>query len=228
VWVTYDLPENDPRAPKRKVAFSNMNREMWFVILPLQKKYFRMKTRSAGTAGGESTTHDSTYTKVPVRSLQSLPRLTLEAKKVIVGGDVAEVAWGAAKKGHPIFWQDFKSVKLCSAVLHDFSICHVFDLSPGSGTMAMACAMDGIPYVGVCANEEHKKWVHGLLDMATLALESEPRTDGKRKEEKEHCFALAEKIKVHFGTAVAEAKRMLQESAEKLDPIEEDDDSASE
>ena len=230
VWVTYDIPAHDPRGHKKKLPFSNMNREMWFVILPLAKKHFGLKSRTTGTAAGEATTHDNTYTKVPVRPLQSLPRLTLEAKKDIVGGEVSEIAKGAAKKGHPLFWQEFKSLKLCVSVLNDFHISHVFDLSPGSGVMAIACAMEGIAYAGVCGNEAHQKWVHGIMDMATLAVESEPKTETRNpvtKQEKERALQLAAKLKEHFGTAVAEAKKMLNESAEKIDAMEEDDDSSS-
>ena len=44
---------------------------------------------------------------------------------------------------------------------------------------------------------------------------------------KEQGVALAAKIKVHFGTAVAAAKRMLEESEENFDPMEGADDSSS-
>ena len=66
--------------------------------------------------------------------------------------------------------------------------------------------------------------------MATLAVESEPKTETRNpvtKQEKERALQLAAKLKEHFGTAVAEAKKMLNESAEKIDAMEEDDDSSS-
>ena len=59
------------------------------------------------------------------------------------------------------------------SVLNDFGIGYVFDLSPGSGAMAIACVRNGVAYDGVCANEEHQQWLNGLLDMATLAVEGE-------------------------------------------------------
>lgn len=41
--------------------------------------------------------------------------------------------------GHPLFWQELKSVDFLVSVLNDFGIGYVFDLSPGSGAMAIAC-----------------------------------------------------------------------------------------
>ena len=214
IWVTYVLNDSDPRAAKRKVAFSNQNREMWFVMLPLQKKYFKTKPRTTGTAAGEETTHDSTYTKVEARPLPCLPRLDLAKKEAVVGGEVKDIPTGpgckAAKTGHPLFWQELKSVDFLVSVLNDFGIGYVFDLSPGSGAMAIACVRNGVAYDGVCANEEHQQWLNGLLDMATLAVEGEAGENTKEGEQ-----SLAAKIKQRFGTAVAEAKRMLQDAGDK-------------
>ena len=90
--------------------------------------------------------------------------------------------------------------------------------------------MEGIAYAGVCANEAHQKWVHGIMDMATLAVESEPNAETRKpltKQEREKASQLATKLKEHFGTAVAEAKKMLDESVENCATMEEDDDSDS-
>ena len=77
-------------------------------MLPLQKKYFKTKPRTTGTAAGEETTHDSTYTKVAARPLPCLPRLDLAKKEAVVGGEVKDIPTGpgckAAKTGHPLFW----------------------------------------------------------------------------------------------------------------------------
>ena len=86
----------------------------------------------------------------------------------------------------------------------------VFDLSPGSGTAAIACATSGIGYDGVCANPKHQQWVSGLIDMAVLAVEATPPKEKRSADE-----AYIQKIKQHFGTTVAEAKRMLREEADE-------------
>lgn len=72
----------------------------------------------------------------------------------------------------------------------------------------------------MCANEEHQQWLNGLLDMATLAVEGEA---GEKTKEGEQ--SLAAKIKQHLGTAVADAKRMLQDTGDKGE--ESDDESSS-
>ena len=122
-----------------------------------------------------------------------------------------------------MFWQELKSVDFLGSVLKDFHISSVFDLSPGSGAMAIACVKNGLPYDGVCANQAHQEWLHGLLDLATLALSAEPeQDDGKTK--KSEAAELAAKIKEHFGTAVAEANRMLMGSGK---PGDSDDESSA-
>ena len=60
------------------------------------------------------------------------------------------------------------------------------------------------------ASVGNQQWLNGLLDMATLAVEGEA---GEKTKEGEQ--SLAAKIKQRFGTAVAEAKRMLQDAGDK-------------
>jgi hypothetical protein len=175
VWVTYESCPSDVRTPGRKIAFASNNREMMFVILPAQRRYFKTQSRSIGTAAGEATTHDCTYTRVPRRPLASLPRLSVKQKADMIGQPIPEVqgksVQAEASKGHPLFWQEFKSISFLSSVFSEFNATFVFDLSPGCGTAAIACANNGIGYHGVCQNEKQLRWVNGLLDMAILAVE---------------------------------------------------------
>ncbi len=219
IWVTYESHGGDVRVPKRKIAFASRNREVWFVMLPLQRKYFRTHSRSVGTAGGEETTHANTYTRVKQRPLSALPRLILQAKKDMIGRDVLPASGRGlaedATAGHPLFWQDVKTVSFLSSVFHDFNIGFVFDLSPGCGTAAIACAQNGIGYDGVCANAKHMKWVSGLLDMAILAVEADP-PKGKTSADEPYI----QKIKQYFGTTVAEAKRMLRDEPDDTHAVD--------
>ena len=95
-----------------------------------------------------------------------------------------------------------------------------YDLSLGSGSAAIACAQAGAQCSGVCANEKHQKWLNGLLDIAILAVASDVPPKATKGE-----LEFPAKIKQHFGTAVAEAKRMLRE--EDADATQVDDDSSS-
>ena len=91
VWVTYSAHpgRDDPREPKRKIAFSATNREMWFFLLPTHKKHMRTNLRTLGTGAGESSTHALTYTNVPRRPFSSLPRLSFQSKEDMIGADLA-------------------------------------------------------------------------------------------------------------------------------------------
>jgi hypothetical protein len=125
-----------------------------------------------------------------------------------------------ASKGHPLFWQEFKGISFLSAIFNELSVTFVFDLSPGCGTAAIACANNGIGYHGVCQNEKQLRWISGLLDMAILAVE----VGQKGKNVDAEYIA---RIKNYFGTTVAEAKRMLVEQEVKTEDVEHVDSSDS-
>ena len=50
--------------------------------------------------------------------------------------------------GHALFWSEAKAVGLLSQLLSDFGVAHVVDLSPGSGALAAAAAMNNLTYDG--------------------------------------------------------------------------------
>ena len=37
------------------------------------------------------------------------------------------------------------------------------DLTPGNGFMAEVCAVDSVPYIGICLTQEHAKGLHARL-----------------------------------------------------------------
>ena len=224
VWVTYESCPADLRTPGRKIAFASNTREMLFLILPVERRYLKTQSRTFGTAAGETTTHDTTYTGVPRRPLSSLPRLSIQQKADMIGQPIPEVhgksIQAEASKGHPLFWQEFKGISFLSAIFNELSVTSVFDLSPGCGTAAIACANNGIGYHGVCQNEKQLRWISGLLDMAILAVE----VGQKGKNVDAEYIA---RIKNYFGTTVAEAKRMLVEQEVKTEDVEHVDSSDS-
>ena len=72
--------------------------------------------------------------------------------------------------GHALFWQEVKPVGLISQLLSDFGVSHVVDLSPASGSVAAAAAMNGITCDAFCFNDMQKKWLEGVLDRAILSV----------------------------------------------------------
>ena len=82
-----------------------------------------------------------------------LPQKWLDA---VVGGGV------------PMFWQESKSVQAWGQVLTDVNADMVIDVSPGSGILATACMMLGIPYLGMVSNATHLSWLTNVIDRASL------------------------------------------------------------
>lgn len=72
--------------------------------------------------------------------------------------------------GHPLFWCEWKPVKLYSTMYRDFEIGSIVDLTPGSGAACLAALYSGIPYTGLCVNEPHQSWLAGLFQKAYVAL----------------------------------------------------------
>ena len=107
LWITYaGMTADDPREPKRRVAFSDNNRETVFVGLPIAKTTMKAKQRSLFTACGEVSTYSQTYSGVQKRQLQSFPRLAPKEKESMIGKPLEELPnklVAAAASGHLLF-----------------------------------------------------------------------------------------------------------------------------
>ena len=120
LWVIYNSEttmRQDVRNPKRKLAWCSQNMEVLFVKLPWKAKGQRkLIARDLFTKCGESTNFSKSYTGVPFRNLAEIPRLTKDAKVVILG-DAAVGAFGRDRvdkevneRGHPLMWGEWKPV----------------------------------------------------------------------------------------------------------------------
>jgi hypothetical protein len=225
VWITYAGAQQstDPREAKRKVAFSDTKQEMLLAGFPVSKTKLKSKERSHYTACGEHTTHNLTYSAVQPRYLETLPRVSSADKERIVGGPIKPVAAKLAeqvKHGQPLFWQEYNTVELLSNLLHDFDVGRVFDLSPGSGTVAVAALHNDIGYEGVGVNEAHCEWLENLLDRIAVGF----LADDKRKS----CSAeLCADISKYFATAVLDARRVMSNAHDVPEAEESEGDEAS-
>lgn len=227
LWVTYAglTAATDPREPKRKVAFSDTCRESVLVGLPVPKTVIKAKPRPCFTACGEVSTHSQTYSAVPKRSLETLPRLQKEEKQTMIGEHVEDLNSGLTERattGHALFWNEVRSVGLLSQMLSDFGIAHVVDLSPSSGALAAAAAMNHVTYDGFCFNDMHKQWLEGVMDRVMLKVLTE-------KDVPNHDNGFSEDIKKYFAASVADAEKLISsKSTEETDPIQNDEASSDE
>ena len=116
------------------------------------------------------------YTGVPFRNLNEIPRLTEAGKKQMLGasavGDFARerVAKEIKDRGHPYSWAEWKPVKLFSTFCRDLEATDIVDATPGSGAAALAAMYNDIPYFGICYNEAPSTWLMDLFRKAFLAL----------------------------------------------------------
>jgi len=209
-WIIYGPPlATDPRFPKRKVAFNSKNRETMHMHLPQLKTKMKARERDSFKLLGESTTHELTYTGVPIRSLAELPRFAVDAKHEITGQTGTptfddKIAADVAKNGVPLFWSDWKPISFWSTVYQDLGVTHVFDCgSVGTGSAAIGALYAGVRYDGLCVNDAHRVWLERLMDRATACVMSE---DAESEESK----TVGKNIQRHFAGTVAEARRYLR------------------
>ncbi|MCP4244556.1 MAG: hypothetical protein GY772_28780 [bacterium] len=192
------------RHAKRKVAFSDSKQEIVLAGFPFSKTRLKSKERSQFAACGETSTYNLTYSAVEPRHLDALPKLSVQEKEGIVGGHIRQMPEEiaeATKHGQPLFWQEYKTCDIFSSLFDDFDIGHVFDLSPGTGTAAMAASLNAIGYEGVAANHEHCQWLESVLDRASLGFIAKRDKDFKE---------LGENIQRYFRSAVQDAKRLFE------------------
>ena len=132
------------------------------------------------------------------------------------------------RRGHPLFWAEYKSVHFFRVVFNMFDVTHVFDVTPGSGAAGAAALALGAQYDGYCVNTAHKQWLDNLMDSAIFALAVESNevalAVGATEEHVGH-------IKMFFSSTVKDAKRYLIAETPELEGAKEDggsDDDESE
>ena len=211
----------DPRFPKRKL-FAGFENEAIRGVLPVRKIHMTTKPREHYSACGESSTHNTSYTNVPVRQFTSLPRMSVTAKEEMLGGTLPvytdEVVAACGARGHPLFPQEVKDVDLFCGLYEDYNIDHVWDLTIGSCAAACAAAAIGIQYEGVAMNEKHANWCQRIMDKAMFAIIADYHDDDESK-------VLREDLRSYFGPLIEEARQYLA-SGSVGDVDQEDSDEA--
>ena len=195
----------------RKVALASSNVERLLLYPPCARTALTAKPRENFNVLGESSTHDITYSGIPKRSRQAMPRITEEDKKSIFDGsqNQAHGVPDALLQAFPnpvLFWQESKPVELFEQLLLDFDIRVVFDVSPGSGCLAEAALRLGICYVGVTTKATHAKWLGNVMDRVAMSHVVTPGRPCYLKD-------VAADVQTYFGAMLAG----LKESADMED-----------
>ena len=72
------------------------------------------------------------------------------------------------KKSAPLCWLETKTLAWWLNMLADIQADKVIDVTPGSGTLALACLSLGIRYVGVASSEGHFNFLNNKLHRASV------------------------------------------------------------
>jgi hypothetical protein len=199
-------------------------------VLPTQK--IRMKSKARETqnpACNEGTTASMDYPEQKIRKLRSIPRLDLNQKKELTNVEAPayedRIVEATGTQGHPLFWNELKSVDLWQKIFTDLNLTHVWDLTPGSGAAAIAACYLGISYEGIGMNDKHCQWLDNIMDSAIFAI-----IDMRRGTEEIGGITdkeFIEPVRNYFQTLVDEGRRYVKQ-AESDDESDEDADEEGE
>lgn len=106
------------------------------------------------TCCGESSTYSGRFSGVESRASAMLPLISPKEKQTIMGSCKPVLPpddWTEKYGGDvPLFWQEGKSISFWGALLEEFRIKSIFDMTPGSGALMEAALLRGIVYHGLC------------------------------------------------------------------------------
>jgi hypothetical protein len=121
------------------------------------------------------TTADTCYVNVKFPTLKGLPKLKLSDKCKILGAstqDATPKGWGeitGQAEVVPLFWAESKTVLLWKALLTNYAVETVVDLSC-SWALATACLESSKSYVGLASCKEHAAFISNVVDLQALRV----------------------------------------------------------
>ena len=161
-----------------------------------------------------------------LRGLRAAPRLDLAEKKAMTNVDAPpydeRVVAATATQGHPLFWNESKSVEWWQALFKDLNITHIWDITPGSGAAAAASCFLGINYEGVGMSDKHCQWLDNIMDSCIFAI-----VDMRRGSEEIGGVTdseFVEPIRAYFQTIVDEGRRYVATPDEDDEDDEDNED----
>ena len=112
------------------------------------------------------------------------------------------------KKGHPIFWGEWKPIQLWITLFTEFGATEVADFTAGTGATAIAALHLGVHCRAFCHNAAHQKWLQNLLQRIFSALAAGKKLTALVGEE------LGHNVERYLHRAVEGARKLLpQESS---------------
>ena len=96
LFIVFKHPtkNEDPRAPGRQTNFAHNTKEVAMCSLPARSGIGKLVQRSEFNSCGESATSSTTYTDVPMRRFDELPRMDADSKASILGAAAAGAVVG--------------------------------------------------------------------------------------------------------------------------------------
>ena len=187
------------------------NRETGWISFPQPLVQIPAKEREGDAKEWATSTRTSTYERVPPAPWDSLPLISYEEKKSMLGRDPARTKPNIFEcdRGLPLYWGERKPVELWSDLFFCVDAKFVVDFSPGSGCAARACLELGIEYRGICRNELHQSWLANVADRDACSIIT---SKGSPLFEDD----LAEMVKKHFDEVLEQSKGRA--NAEDNDP----------
>ena len=142
---------------------------------------------------------------------KQMSTVKLQDKEKILGHkcEVPSTRLYDSPTGIPLFWAERKTKEFWLQLLQDLDVAAVFDLTPGTGTLAKACLDASILYSGMPRNADHRILLDHWLDRYALSCACTPQTSIFTDD-------LAAQIREHFGDIVdfrAEQQTLKDEEA---------------
>ena len=122
--------------------------------------------------------------------------------------------------GEPLFWQDLHEVTFYIAFFKSLCATHVFDLTAGHGSAAIAAVMMGLKYDGVAMSDQHMNFLDNLLDSAIWPIIADSTEDAVFASEVSRCFASL----VEQGRRLLENDKVEDEQQQEQSQPEDDEE----
>ena len=155
LWIVYRGSPGTSVCRTRLTVLSANHVEGGMMSMPVARNKLKVVKRETHAVCGEVTTVFGSYTGVEYRPKPEAPRISsIEKDKIFkqTGRKPLPDAWtedyGASE---PLFWQETKPIGMWRALIQDFQVKSIFDVTAGSGALAEAAMMEGAVYHGLCA-----------------------------------------------------------------------------
>ena len=169
------------------------------MFIAIEKLVAKLVQRSEFNSCGGNATSATTYTGVPMRGFNELPRMDADSKSSILGAAAVgavvgkRVSQNIEGKGHPFSHCEVKPLNLWQRICEHHGLTHIVELSPGSAGLAIAVA-GAMEHEGVAADEIHCSWIDSTLDLVVkyLAIKDKlfANKSGRRRPRGEGCAIL--------------------------------------